>query len=76
VLTGSLQQGRALREPDAAPKAVAYYRELERRGRVLYRVSPLAEDRSVGPFSFDFSFNSYPLDYARPGPEIVVRRIC
>jgi len=76
VLTGSLQQGRALREPDAAPKAVAYYRELERRGRVLYHVSPLTKDRSVGPFSFDFSFNSYPLDYARPGPEIVVRRIC
>jgi hypothetical protein len=76
VLTGSLQEGRALREPEEAPKAVAYYRELARRGRVLYRVSPLTGDRSVGPFSFDFSFNSYPLDYARPGPEIVIRRIC
>ena len=27
------------------------------------------------PFSFDYSFNYYPLAYARPGPEIVVYRL-
>jgi hypothetical protein len=75
VLTGSIQQGRSLREPDAAPRAVAYYRELERRSRVLYRVSPLSGNGAVPPFSFDFSFNAYPLDYARAGPEIVIRRL-
>jgi hypothetical protein len=75
VLTGSIQQGRALREPDAAPQAVAYYRELARRGRVLYRVSPRSGGRAVAPFSFDFSFNAYPLDYERPGPEITIRRL-
>jgi 4-amino-4-deoxy-L-arabinose transferase-like glycosyltransferase len=75
VLTGSIQEGRALREPAAAPAAVAYYRALERRSRVLYRVSPLGGDRAVPPFSFDFSFNGYPLDYERPGPEIVIRRL-
>jgi hypothetical protein len=75
VLTGSIQQGRALREPDAAPEAVAYYRALERRSRVLYRVTPLPGNRAVPPFSFDFSFNGYPLDYRRAGPEIVVRRL-
>jgi hypothetical protein len=75
VLTGSIQKGRALREPDAVPRAVAYYRALERRSRMLYRVSPLAGDRAVGPFSFDFSFNSYPLSYQRPGPEIEIRRL-
>ncbi len=75
VLTGSIQEGRALRDPDAAPKAVAYYRELERRSRVLYRVSPLSGSRPVPPFSFDFSFNAYPLHYQRAGPEIVVRQL-
>jgi Dolichyl-phosphate-mannose-protein mannosyltransferase len=75
VLTGSTQAGRALREPAQVPKAVAYYRALERRSDVLYRVSPLAGGRGVGPFSFDFSFNAYPLSYVRPGPEIVIRRL-
>jgi hypothetical protein len=27
------------------------------------------------PFSFDFSFNYYPLQYDRPGPEIDVYRL-
>jgi hypothetical protein len=76
VLTGSIQEGRALRQPDAVPRAIAYYRDLERRGRVLYRVSPLSGGRAVPPFSFDFSFNAYPLEYQRPGPEIVIRQIC
>jgi 4-amino-4-deoxy-L-arabinose transferase-like glycosyltransferase len=76
VLTGSIQQGRALRESEEVPKAVDYYRDLERRGRVLYRVSPLSGGRAVPPFSFDFSFNAYPLEYQRMGPEIVIRRVC
>ena len=75
VLSGSTQAGRALREPDAASKAVAYYRALARRSDVLYRVSPMRGGRPVGAFSFDFSFNSYPLGYTRPGPEIVIRRL-
>jgi hypothetical protein len=75
VLTGSIQSGRALLEPDEAPKAVAYYRALARRSDVLYRVSPMRDGRPVGAFSFDFSYNSYPLGYERPGPEIVIRRL-
>jgi Dolichyl-phosphate-mannose-protein mannosyltransferase len=76
VVTGSIQKGRAFADPDAVPKAVAYYRELERRSTLLYRVSPLRGGSSVGEFSFDSSYNSYPLSYARPGPEIEVRRLC
>jgi dolichyl-phosphate-mannose-protein mannosyltransferase len=76
VLTGSTQSGRAFADPAAVPQAVAYYRELERRGDMLYRVSPLADGRRVGDFSFDSSFNSYPLSYERPGPEIEIRRLC
>ncbi|HEX5622311.1 MAG TPA: glycosyltransferase family 39 protein [Solirubrobacteraceae bacterium] len=76
VVTGSIQKGRAFTDPDEVPKAVAYYRELERRSTVLYRISPLRGGRPVGDFSFDSSYNSYPLSYARPGPEIEVRRLC
>jgi hypothetical protein len=71
VVTGSTQRGRAFREPDAVPGAVAYYRALERRSTVLYRVSPGA----AAPFSFDFSYNAYPLAYDRFGPEITIRRL-
>ena len=72
VITGSTQQGRALREPDDVPEGDRLLpRARAPRRRRLYRVSPTGDGRSVGPFSFDFSFNSYPLDYERPGPEIV-----
>jgi hypothetical protein len=27
------------------------------------------------PFSFDFSFNAYPLRYERPGPQISIYRL-
>ena len=57
------------------PELVAYYDELERRSDIVYRVSPMRGGRPVGYFSFDFSFNSYPLGYQRPGPEIVIRRL-
>jgi dolichyl-phosphate-mannose-protein mannosyltransferase len=71
VLTGSTQMGRARREPAEVPGAIAYYRALERRSDVLYRVSPGVSR----PFSFDFSYNAYPLAYDRLGPEIVVQKL-
>jgi hypothetical protein len=76
VVTGSIQKGRALADPETVPKAVAYYRALEQRSELLYRISPLRGGRAVGDFSFDSSYNSYPLSYARPGPEIDIRRLC
>jgi 4-amino-4-deoxy-L-arabinose transferase-like glycosyltransferase len=75
VVSGSTQAGRAFRDPEAVPKAVAYYRALERRSDVLYRISPRSDGGPVGPFSFDFSFNAYPLTDARLGPDIVIRRL-
>jgi hypothetical protein len=74
VVTGSTQFGRALTEPEEVPQAIAYYAELRRRADVVHRVSPLG-DEPVRSFSFDFSFNSYPLDYERPGPEVVIYRL-
>jgi Dolichyl-phosphate-mannose-protein mannosyltransferase len=74
VVTGSTQYGRALTEPGEVPQAIRYYDELRRRADVVYRVSPRGEEPVRG-FSFDFSFNSYPLDYVRPGPEVVIYRL-
>jgi hypothetical protein len=74
VVTGSTQYGRALTEPEDVPKAIDYYDELRRRADVVYRVGPRGEEPVRG-FSFDFSFNSYPLDYERPGPEVVIYRL-
>jgi hypothetical protein len=70
VLTGSTQYGRAYAEPDEVPQAIGYYDELRRSSRVALRVPQATRD-----FSFDFSFNAYPLDYGRPGPEIVIYRL-
>jgi hypothetical protein len=75
VVTGSTQFGRAYAQPKAVPQALRYYRELARVGTVAYRVSPYRERARPVPFSFDFSFNAYPLRYARAGPEIVIYRL-
>jgi hypothetical protein len=74
VVTGSTQYGRALTEPHEVPQAIGYYDDLRERADVVHRVSPRGEE-PVRRFSFDFSFNSYPLDYERPGPEIVIYRL-
>jgi Dolichyl-phosphate-mannose-protein mannosyltransferase len=75
VVTGSTQKGRALREPEVMPEAVAYYRALEQRGELVYRASPYKEGADPVPFNFDWSGNYYPLAYATPGPEIDIYRL-
>jgi hypothetical protein len=70
VLIGSTQFGRALAEPEAVPQALRYYDALRREGRVVFTAR-----QPVRTFSFDFSFNSYPLSFKRPGPEIVIYRL-
>ena len=55
------------------PHAIRYYDELRRRADVVYRVVPWT-GKPVR-FSFDYSFNYWPLSYQRPGPEIVVYRL-
>ena len=45
------------------------YDELRKRGEVVFRIG------KEEPFSFDYSFNYYPLAYERPGPEIVIYRL-
>jgi hypothetical protein len=75
VVVGSTQRGRAEAEPEDVPRAVAYYRELERRSEVAFRASPYRRGAGPVPFNFDWSFDFYPLAYARPGPEMTVYRL-
>ena len=46
--------------PTRCPTRSRYYAELERRGDLVYQVSPYGAGEPI-PFSFDFSFNCYPL---------------
>jgi len=79
VVSGSTESGRALADPKEVPLAIAYYRELQRRGEVVYRASPYARGQGGGresvPFDFDWSFDYYPLAYDRPGPQMTVYRL-
>jgi hypothetical protein len=75
VISGSTQSGRASADPSEVPLAVAYYRELERRGQVAFRASPYGAGSGSVPFNFDWSFDYYPLAYHRPGPLMTVFRL-
>jgi hypothetical protein len=67
VVTGSTMRGRAEAEPEKVPRAIAYYAELERRGRLVYTASPFRKGADPVPFDFDWSFDYYPGAYERPG---------
>jgi hypothetical protein len=75
VVTGSTQYGRALAQPERVPGAIAYYAALRRASDLAYAVSPLKPGSRPVPFSFDFSFNAYPLRYDRPGPQVRIHRL-
>lgn len=75
VVVGSTESGRALADPRAAPFASAYYHALDSEAEVAYRVSPYSSGSSPPRFSFDWSFDYYPLSYKRPGPEMTVYRL-
>ena len=75
IVSGSMQSGRAFADPHAVPRAIAYYRALEREGEIVYRASPYRRGQGPVAFNFDWSFDFYPLAYERPGPEIEVWRL-
>jgi hypothetical protein len=70
VVVGSTQRGRAEVEPAAVPRALAYYKELEKRADTAYVASPYRDGAGPVDFNFDWSFDFYPLAYHRPGPTI------
>lgn len=72
VVVGSTQRGRAEAQPKAVPGAIAYYRALEENSRLAFRASPYREGKGPVKFNFDWTFDFYPLAYARPGPDMQV----
>jgi hypothetical protein len=72
VVTGSTQYGRAFAEPEQVPRAIDYYAALEREAQLVYEVRPVDGE---APFSYDFSFNAYPLGYERMGPAVRIFRL-
>ncbi|HEY5194587.1 MAG TPA: glycosyltransferase family 39 protein [Solirubrobacteraceae bacterium] len=75
VVSGSTESGRAFADPVAAPLAVAYYRALAAGSEVAYSVSPYVAGVTPPAFSFDWTFDYYPLSYRLPGPEMTVYRL-
>ncbi|HEX4467004.1 MAG TPA: glycosyltransferase family 39 protein [Solirubrobacteraceae bacterium] len=75
VISGYTQSGRAYSDPSAVPHAIAYYEALARESRVEYEVSPYRSGHGPVPFGFDWTFDYYPLAYARPGPTMTVYRL-
>ena len=72
VVVGSTQRGRAEVEPEVVPRALDYYRELERRSDPPAVFSPYKKGEGPVEFNFDWSFDFYPLAYYRPGPVIQI----
>jgi hypothetical protein len=75
VVSASEQSGRALADPHQAPGAIAYYQALARRAQVVYHLSPYTPGGAPVAFSFDWSFDDYPLSYRLPGPEVTIYRL-
>jgi hypothetical protein len=75
VVTGSTQYGRAFAEPEEVPDAIRYYAALDREAELVYSIRPDEGGRGREPFSYDFSFNAYPLKYGRMGPEVRIYRL-
>ncbi|HSY37892.1 MAG TPA: hypothetical protein VLA79_00150, partial [Polyangia bacterium] len=75
VVSGSLQAGRSFAQPKIAPAAIAYYAALANQARLMFHISPFATGTRAVPFSFDWSIDYYPSQYARPGPEMSVYRL-
>ena len=67
MVVGSTQRGRAEAQPQVVPRAIAYYRELERRSTLAYEASPYRKGAKPVKFNFDWTFDFYPLAYAAAG---------
>lgn len=73
VVTGSTQYGRAQAEPQRAPEALKYYRELRREADVAFKTSPTGG--KLPRYQVDTSFNYVDGAVDRPGPEMIVYKL-
>jgi Dolichyl-phosphate-mannose-protein mannosyltransferase len=72
VVTGSTQYGRAYADPKAVPQAIRYYQALGRDAKLVYSVKPAGGSER---FSYDYSYNAYPLGVDRMGPEVKIYKL-
>jgi hypothetical protein len=75
VVVGSTQRGRAEAQPEKVPNAIAYYRALDQRAKLAFEASPYGKGKGPVKFNFDWTFDFYPLAYARPGPVMQIYRL-
>jgi hypothetical protein len=75
VVVGSSQYGRAHKEPQAVPGAIAYYKQLEDEAELVAVFSPVEPGDELPRFNFDWSFNYYQPVHYRPGPEVRIYRL-
>jgi hypothetical protein len=75
VVVGSTQRGRAEAQPNVVPKAIAYYKALDQRAKLAFEASPYGKGKGPVKFNFDWTFDFYPLAYARPGPVMQIYRL-
>jgi hypothetical protein len=75
VVVGSIQRGRAYKDPSLAPAAIAYYERLRTEARLVASHSPMKRGEPLPEFNFDWSYNYYPSGYERPGPQVDVYRL-
>jgi hypothetical protein len=77
IVSSSMQEGRAWRDPSRTPGALPYYAALRRQADVVYRASPFGapNEGPQHPFQFDLSFDYEPLNFDRPGPVVTVYKL-
>jgi hypothetical protein len=75
VSASSLYYDRVLLDQHLVERSAEYYRQLESRGEVVFRASPYRTGAEPVPFNFDLSTNLYPLNFERPGGEVVIYRL-
>jgi hypothetical protein len=75
VTVSGLYEERVIRDARLVPRTAAYYRELEKRGEVVFRASPYREGAEPVPFNFDWSTNLYPFAFERPGGVVTIYRL-
>jgi Dolichyl-phosphate-mannose-protein mannosyltransferase len=73
VMTMDTVRDRALET--GRPEVRAYYERLERESKLVRVFSPYDDPSDRVPFNFDLSFNYYPPEYERPGPEVRIYRL-
>ena len=75
VVTSSNQRGRVIRTPHLAPDAAAFYRELDRRARIVHSVVPPRGAGRRPPHQREWSGTFYDLTLERPGPRVDIHRL-